>query len=80
MHVDIVSICRFNSCEVGKLQFNDEKIQFSTSVLSRYLYGLGEHQKTFLIDTHNHSHNFVFWSRDQPPKVTLSCVILNWKV
>ncbi|KAF6029249.1 hypothetical protein EB796_012432 [Bugula neritina] len=58
----------FNSCEVGKLQFNDEKIQFSTSVLSKYLYGLGEHQKTFLIDTHNHSHNFVFWSRDQPPK------------
>lgn len=47
-----------------------------TTVHTRYMYGLGEHQKRFLIDTCA-PHSFTFWARDQPPKVRWQYPQLN---
>ena len=59
---------RFDS-SLGDLKFGDERIHISTAVHSRYIYGLGEHQKKFLIDT-GQNHNYVFWAKGGSAKVT----------
>lgn len=62
------SIHRFDS-SYGKFHFDDERIHITTSLYSQYVYGLGEHQKSFLIDT-TQAHNFVFWAKGGAAKVS----------
>ncbi|KAG7222581.1 hypothetical protein INR49_016178 [Caranx melampygus] len=47
------------------LFYADQFLQFSTSLPSQFIYGLGEHRSTFLHDVHWNT--FTMWARDVPP-------------
>ncbi|KAL6111023.1 uncharacterized protein ACO6RY_19988 [Pungitius sinensis] len=50
---------------VAPLFYADQFLQLSTSLQSRFLYGLGEHRSTFLHDLHWNT--LTMWARDVPP-------------
>ncbi|KAM6939968.1 lysosomal alpha-glucosidase [Xenentodon cancila] len=50
---------------VAPLFYADQFLQFSTSLPSRYIYGLGEHRSTFLHDVSWNT--LTMWARDVPP-------------
>uniref|UniRef100_A0A7N9ALJ1 Alpha glucosidase 2 n=1 Tax=Mastacembelus armatus TaxID=205130 RepID=A0A7N9ALJ1_9TELE len=50
---------------VAPLFYADQFIQFSTSLTSQFIYGLGEHRSTFLHDVHWNT--LTMWARDVPP-------------
>ncbi|XP_034043234.1 lysosomal alpha-glucosidase [Thalassophryne amazonica] len=50
---------------VAPLFYADQFLQFSTSLPSQFLYGLGEHRSTFLHDVHWNT--LTLWTRDVPP-------------
>ncbi|KAG7486476.1 lysosomal alpha-glucosidase-like [Solea senegalensis] len=47
------------------LFYADQFLQFSTSLLTQFIYGLGEHRSTFLHDVHWDT--LTMWARDVPP-------------
>ena len=55
--------CSFETA--GSLVFADQFLQISTLLPSQYIYGLGEHDSTFLRSTN--WNQFVMWNHDQPP-------------
>lgn len=50
---------------VAPLFYADQFLQFSTSLPSQFIYGLGEHRSTFLHDVHWNT--LTMWARDVPP-------------
>ncbi|KAF0037092.1 hypothetical protein F2P81_009966 [Scophthalmus maximus] len=50
---------------VAPLFYADQFLQFSTSLPSRFVYGLGEHRSTFLHDVQWNT--LTMWARDVPP-------------
>uniref|UniRef100_A0A8C6L2Q3 Alpha glucosidase 2 n=1 Tax=Nothobranchius furzeri TaxID=105023 RepID=A0A8C6L2Q3_NOTFU len=50
---------------VAPLFYTDQFLQFSTSLASPYIYGLGEHRSTFLHDVRWNT--LTMWARDVPP-------------
>lgn len=53
---------------VAPLLFADQFLQLSTSLPTRYVYGLGEHRSSFL---HSIEWNtLTMWARDAPPVVS----------
>ncbi|XP_077868370.1 lysosomal alpha-glucosidase-like, partial [Saccoglossus kowalevskii] len=58
------------NCGIGPLIFADQFIQLSSSLASKYIYGLGEHRGSFLHDV-NWS-RYAFWSRDVFPAENLN--------
>ncbi|XP_047435014.1 lysosomal alpha-glucosidase isoform X1 [Mugil cephalus] len=50
---------------VGPLFYADQFLQFSTSLASQFIYGLGEHRSNFLHDVHWNT--LTMWARDVPP-------------
>ncbi|XP_037546300.1 lysosomal alpha-glucosidase [Nematolebias whitei] len=50
---------------VAPLIYADQFLQFSTSLPSQFIYGLGEHRSTFLHDVHWNT--LTMWARDVPP-------------
>ncbi|XP_074649691.1 lysosomal alpha-glucosidase-like isoform X2 [Tubulanus polymorphus] len=48
------------------LTFADQFIEISTTLPTRYIYGLGEHQGPFLHDA-TKPLKYTFWAHDQPP-------------
>uniref|UniRef100_A0A7N8WTL8 Alpha glucosidase 2 n=1 Tax=Mastacembelus armatus TaxID=205130 RepID=A0A7N8WTL8_9TELE len=54
---------------VAPLFYADQFIQFSTSLTSQFIYGLGEHRSTFLHDVHWNT--LTMWARDVPPMTNL---------
>uniref|UniRef100_A0A1A8J964 P-type domain-containing protein n=1 Tax=Nothobranchius kuhntae TaxID=321403 RepID=A0A1A8J964_NOTKU len=50
---------------VAPLFYTDQFLQFSTSLASPYIYGLGEHRSTFLHDVCWNT--LTMWARDVPP-------------
>ena len=65
----ICCVCRFNSeIPQAPLIFSDQFLQMSTSTGSGLIYGLGEHQNPFLINST--WKQFSFWARDMFPLVS----------
>lgn len=58
--------CRLNTT-VAPLFYADQFLQMSTSLPSRFVYGLAEHSGPFLQDVHWNT--LSLWARDQPPTV-----------
>lgn len=58
--------CRLNTT-VAPLFYADQFLQMSTSLASRFIYGLAEHRATFLQDVHWNT--LSLWARDEPPTV-----------
>ncbi|KAL3875953.1 hypothetical protein ACJMK2_033851 [Sinanodonta woodiana] len=56
----------FDTSGTSPLIFADQFIQISTVLSSPFLYGLGEHQDSFLISTN--WTKLVLWNVDQPPE------------
>uniref|UniRef100_A0A4W6G8C3 Alpha glucosidase 2 n=1 Tax=Lates calcarifer TaxID=8187 RepID=A0A4W6G8C3_LATCA len=54
---------------VAPLFYADQFLQFSTSLPSQFIYGLGEHRSTFLHDVHWNT--LTMWARDVPPMTNL---------
>uniref|UniRef100_A0A8C6NMU3 Alpha glucosidase 2 n=1 Tax=Nothobranchius furzeri TaxID=105023 RepID=A0A8C6NMU3_NOTFU len=54
---------------VAPLFYTDQFLQFSTSLASPYIYGLGEHRSTFLHDVRWNT--LTMWARDVPPMTNL---------
>ncbi|CAF1315715.1 unnamed protein product [Rotaria sordida] len=52
---------------VAPLIYADQFIKFSSYLSSPFLYGLGEHQQSLLIDVTNQWNKLTFWTRDTPP-------------
>lgn len=52
---------------VAPLFYADQFLQMSTSLPSRFIYGLAEHRSAFLQDVHWNT--LSMWARDQPPIV-----------
>ncbi|XP_024914210.1 lysosomal alpha-glucosidase [Cynoglossus semilaevis] len=50
---------------VAPLFYADQFLQFSSSLLTQFIYGLGEHRSTFLHDVHWNT--LTMWARDVPP-------------
>uniref|UniRef100_A0AAX7VIN0 P-type domain-containing protein n=1 Tax=Astatotilapia calliptera TaxID=8154 RepID=A0AAX7VIN0_ASTCA len=50
---------------VAPLFYADQFLQFSTSLPTQFIYGLGEHRSTFLHDVHWNT--LTMWARDVPP-------------
>ncbi|KAM9856764.1 lysosomal alpha-glucosidase [Aulostomus maculatus] len=50
---------------VAPLFYADQFLQFSTSLSSQFIYGLGEHRSTFLHDINWNT--LTLWARDVPP-------------
>ncbi|KAM9314287.1 lysosomal alpha-glucosidase isoform 2-T2 [Pholidichthys leucotaenia] len=50
---------------VAPLFYADQFLQFSTSLPSQFIYGLGEHRSTFLHDVHWNT--LTMWARDAAP-------------
>ncbi|XP_076004053.1 lysosomal alpha-glucosidase [Genypterus blacodes] len=50
---------------VAPLFYADQFLQFSTSLPSQFIYGLGEHRSSFLHDVHWNT--LTMWARDVPP-------------
>lgn len=63
---------------VAPLFYADQFLQFSTSLPTQFIYGLGEHRSTFLHDVHWNT--LTMWARDVPPTVTIghrhSCCVI----
>uniref|UniRef100_A0A3Q3IAX0 P-type domain-containing protein n=1 Tax=Monopterus albus TaxID=43700 RepID=A0A3Q3IAX0_MONAL len=55
---------------VAPLFYADQFLQFSTSLPSQFIYGLGEHRSTFLHDVQWNT--LTLWARDVPPMVWTS--------
>uniref|UniRef100_A0AAX7U2L5 P-type domain-containing protein n=1 Tax=Astatotilapia calliptera TaxID=8154 RepID=A0AAX7U2L5_ASTCA len=53
---------------VAPLFYADQFLQFSTSLPTQFIYGLGEHRSTFLHDVHWNT--LTMWARDVPPTQT----------
>ena len=63
-------VCRFNSeIPQAPLIFSDQFLQMSTATGSGLIYGLGEHQNPFLINST--WKQFSFWARDVFPMVSI---------
>ena len=52
---------------MAPLFYADQFLQFSSSLSSPFIYGLGEHRSTFLLDIHWTT--LTMWARDVPPVV-----------
>uniref|UniRef100_A0A4W6G9B0 Alpha glucosidase 2 n=1 Tax=Lates calcarifer TaxID=8187 RepID=A0A4W6G9B0_LATCA len=67
--VPISQCCTFDlsylNSTVAPLFYADQFLQFSTSLPSQFIYGLGEHRSTFLHDVHWNT--LTMWARDVPP-------------
>ena len=57
---------RFDS-SVAPLIFADQFIKFSTRLSSPFLYGLGEHKQSLLLNVTNEWKRLSFWTRDVGP-------------
>lgn len=70
----IVSVCLFNHCSldtsVGGFIFEDQLLQISSSVPSKYLYGLGEHEHQSLLHQNWNWQRWGMFSRDEFPNVS----------
>lgn len=61
---------------VAPLIYADQFLQFSTSLPTQFIYGLGEHRSSFLHDVHWNT--LTMWARDVPPMViTVFIVLVN---
>ena len=61
----IFKIYRFDTIDAGAFIYSNQYLQISSTLMSRYIYGLEEHRKPFLknIDWDQ----FAFWNADQWP-------------
>jgi len=57
---------------IAPLIYADQYIQFSTSLVNKYFYGLGEHRDFLAHDTD--WNEFSMWNRDYPPSKIFECI------
>lgn len=76
-------VCRRRlNTTVAPLFYADQFLQMSTSLPTRFIYGLAEHRTTFLQDVRWNT--LSMWARDEPPTVreNLLCTVVfcNFKI
>ena len=59
-------VYRFDTVSAGALIFSDQFLQISSTLPTKFVYGLGEHRKPFLKDVN--WKQFSFWNADQWPR------------
>ena len=59
-------VYRFDTVSAGALIFSDQFLQISSTLSTKFVYGLGEHRKPFLKDVN--WKQFSFWNADQWPR------------
>jgi len=56
---------RFDSRDIGGFIYSDQFIQMSAILPTKYIYGLGEHRSSFILDSDWKT--YTFFNHDSPP-------------